>query len=143
MLDEGIRRIDQFYADALAMGMLRPDPSLIETPTVDPNAMLANMAAPSDLETLPDNTTQTVPGAEVTTITVQFETPDVGSVGGIEASVKSVPGVRSATTTSLALGGTSVMSVAFSGDVAALKGALEARGFKVEEGGGALRIRRP
>jgi hypothetical protein len=34
------------------------------------------------------------------------------------------------------------MSVIFAGDAATLKLALEARGFRVTEGGGALRIRR-
>ena len=144
MLAEGVKRMDQIYADALSMGVLRPDPSLIETPQIDPEAMLNN-AVEAVVEGSPDNTTTTAPTpdiASVTSITVQFDTPDEGSVSGIEASVRGVPGVKSATTTSLALGGTSVMSVSFAGDSATLKLALEARGFKVQEGGGALRIRR-
>jgi hypothetical protein len=143
MLDEGVKRMDAIYSDALAMGMLRPDPSLIETPVIDPS-LLENATETATEETTGDNTTQTAPDATATasTITVQFETPDVGSVSDTEASVRGVPGVRSATTTSLALGGTSVMSVTFAGDAATLKLALEARGFRVTEGGGALRIRR-
>jgi hypothetical protein len=143
MLDEGVKRIDAIYSDALAMGMLRPDPSLIETPVIDPS-LIENATDAATQETTGDNETQAVPDATVTasTITVQFETPDVGSVSDTEVSVRGVPGVRSATTTSLALGGTSVMSVIFAGDAATLKLALEARGFRVTEGGGALRIRR-
>jgi hypothetical protein len=143
MLDEGVKRIDAIYSDALAIGILRPDPSLIETPVIDPSLMQNATEAVTD-ETTSDNTTQAVPEATTTvsTITVQFETPDVGSVSGTESAVRGVPGVKSATTTSLALGGTSVMSVSFAGDTATLKLALEARGFKVTEGGGALRIRR-
>jgi hypothetical protein len=145
MMDEGVRRIDGIYSDALAMGLLRPDPSLIETPIVDPAALAANEteAVPADPI---DNATQAAaePAATtaMTTITVQFETPDVGSVSATESSVRGVPGVRSLSTTSLALGGTSVMSVSFAGDAATLKLALEARGFRVAEGGGTLRIRR-
>jgi hypothetical protein len=143
MLDEGVKRIDAIYSDALAMGILRPDPSLIETPVIDPSLM-QNATETATEETSPDNATQTAPepSTTVSTITVQFETPDVGSVSDSESAVRGVPGVRSATTTSLALGGTSVMSVSFAGDTATLKLALEARGFKVTEGGGALRIRR-
>ncbi|MFZ4747099.1 MAG: heavy-metal-associated domain-containing protein [Sphingomonas sp.] len=143
MLDEGVKRIDAIYSDALAMGMLRPDPSLIETPVIDPS-LIENATDAAIEETTGDNETQAVPDATATasTITVQFETPDVGSVSDTEVSLRGVPGVRSATTTSLALGGTSVMSVVFAGDAATLKLALEARGFRVTEGGGALRIRR-
>jgi len=143
MLDEGVKRIDAVFSDALAMGILRPDPSLIETPVIDPSLLENTTEAPVE-ETGLDNSTQTAPetATSVSTITVQFETPDVGSVSDTESAVRGVPGVRSASTTSLALGGTSVMSVAFAGDVATLRLALEARGFKVTEGGGALRIRR-
>lgn len=143
MLDEGVKRIDAVYSDALVMGILRPDPSLIETPQIDPS-LIANATEAMIDETTADNTTQAMPEptTTVSSFTVQFETPDVGSVSGTESALRSVPGVKSATTTSLALGGTSVMSVSFAGDAATLKLALEARGFKVSEGGGALRIRR-
>jgi len=141
MLDEGVKRIDAIYSDALAMGMLRPDPSLIETPVIDPS-LIENATDTATEETTGDNETQAVSDATASTITVQFETPDVGSVSDTEVSVRGVPGVRSARTTSLALGGTSVMSVVFAGDAATLKLALEARGFRATEGGGALRIRR-
>ena len=143
MLDEGVKRIDAVYSDALVMGILRPDPSLIETPQIDPS-LIANATEAMIDETTADNTTQAMPEptTTVSSFTVQFETPDVGSVSGTESALRSVPGVKSATTTSLALGGTSVMSVSFAGDAATLKLALEARGFKVSEGGGTLRIRR-
>ncbi|MEP6786167.1 MAG: heavy-metal-associated domain-containing protein [Sphingomonadales bacterium] len=144
MLDEGVRRMDRLYADALAMGLLRPDPSLIETPQVDPS-LIENATEANATEAVFDNTTNTAPeatGTAIASFTVQVDTPDAGAVGGIESALRGVPGVRSATTTSLALGGVSVMSVSFSGDAAALKAALLARGFKVSEAGGALRIAR-
>ncbi|MDB5701216.1 MAG: hypothetical protein JWL66_1415 [Sphingomonadales bacterium] len=142
MLDEGVKRIDQAYADALSMGMLRPDPSLtIETP-IDISALLANESDVAPVETGLDNSSATDPAGEIKTYTVQFETPDAASVSGTEASVRAALGVKSTETTSLALGGTSVMRVSFAGDLAALRSALTGRGFRVEEGGGALRIRR-
>lgn len=143
MMDEGVKRLDAVYADALAMGVLRPDPSLIETPQIDPS-LIENAAEGVGDNVTADNATQAVAETSTSgsTITIQFDTPDVSSVSGTESAVRSVPGVKSSSTTSLALGGTSVMSVSFVGDAATLKLALEARGFKVIEAGGALRIRR-
>jgi hypothetical protein len=143
MMDEGVKRLDAVYADALAMGVLRPDPSLIETPQIDPS-LIENATEGVGDNVTADNATQAVAETSTlgSTITIQFETPDVSSVSGTELAVRSVPGVKSSSTTSLALGGTSVMSVSFAGDAATLKLALEARGFKVSEAGGALRIRR-
>ena len=58
-------------------------------------------------------------------------------------AVRAIPGVQSASTASLALGGTSVMQVNASIDIDALRGALEARGWRVQQGSGVLRISRP
>lgn len=138
MLDEGVRRIDQIYADALSLGMLRPDPSLIIEEPVDPDSLIANESDAVPVEQVEGATANT----DVNAITVQFETPDVASVGATEATVRGVPGVKTASTISLALGGVSVMRVSFAGDLAMLRLALQARGFRVEEGNGALRIRR-
>ncbi|WP_347400403.1 heavy-metal-associated domain-containing protein [Sphingomonas paeninsulae] len=142
MLDEGVKRMDQAYSDALSMGMLRPDPSLIIETPVDVSALIANQSEAVPVETGMDNSSTSATLGEVKTYTVQFETPDVSSVSGIESSVRGTPGVKSTDTTSLALGGTSVMRVTFTGDLATLRAALTARGFKVDEGGGTLRIRR-
>ena len=76
------------------------------------------------------------------TFSIQFETPDVASVTATESAVKAVPGVRSASTSSLALGGVSVMRVAFDGDVDMLRLGLAARGYRVSVSGDTIRIRR-
>ncbi len=149
MLDEGVKRMDQIYGDALSMGLLAPDPSLvIETPVVP--VLVPDNAADAATDTPLDNATNTdaplapppEPETKTTTFTVQFDTPDVGSVSATESAVRGVPGVKSTDTSSLALGGTSVMRVSFTGDIETLRLALQARGFRVEQGGGALRIRR-
>jgi hypothetical protein len=144
LMDEGVRRMDQMYAGALAAGQLRPDSSLvIEEPVVPEDIAVAVEEVPT-LETAnPDDAPEiAAPVIEVSTYTVQYDSPDVGSISSTESAVRGVPGVKSATTGSLALGGVSVMRVAFAGDVATLKLALSARGFKVQEGGGVLRISR-
>jgi hypothetical protein len=144
MMDEGVRRMDQLYSDALARGQLRPDSSLIIEQPLDPETL---EPGEEDIGTETDVATEAEPGtageaSATNSFNVQFDTPDVGAVSSVEASVRGVPGVRSASTTSLALGGVSVMRVSFAGDLDALKAALSARGFRVQEGGGALRIAR-
>jgi hypothetical protein len=142
MLDEGVKRMDQAYSNALSTGMLRPDPSLILETPVDVSALFDNQSDAMPVETGLDNSSTAAPAGEAKTYTVQFETPDVNSVSGVEVTVRGTPGVKSADTTSLALGGTSVMRVSFVGDLPTLRAALTARGFRVDEGGGTLRIRR-
>jgi hypothetical protein len=139
MMDEAIRRIDSLYVGALTSGLLRPDPSLIIEEPVNPNALAIENAADMPVESF-DAPSATPTGAS--SFTVQFETPDVGSVGQGESLVRSVPGVRSASTSSLALGGTSVMQVSFEGSVDMLRTGLQARGYNVTASGTTLRIAR-
>ncbi len=140
LLDAGVKRIDDTYQAALRSGMLAGDPSLAfvapvvaPTPTETPTGV-----APVDLGI--DGAT--APGATASAVTVQVDTPTASSVTATENALKVVPGVRSAVTTSLAIGGVSVIRVAFDGDVAVLRSALEARGWSVGASGSTLRIRR-
>ena len=145
MFDEAVRRMDAAYAGALAVGMLRPDPSLVFETPIDPSELLSNSSEALAVEggiDLIENGNAPISTTQTATYTVQFDTPDVGSVTATESSVRGVPGVKSINTSSLALGGISVMKVTFDGDIGALRLALTARGFRVEEGGGTLRIRR-
>ena len=64
------------------------------------------------------------------TITVQVNTPNPEAVDRAEAAIRGIPGVKSVVTTSLALGGTSVMRVTYQGDPAALQSALSSRGIR-------------
>ncbi|QDC38023.1 heavy-metal-associated domain-containing protein [Sphingobium fuliginis] len=138
MLDQATQRIDQLYTQALNDGRLRPDPSLIIEEPVDPNALEIENAADLPVETLDMPT----PAATTGSYAIQFDTPDVGSVAQGEAAVRSIAGVRSAATSSLALGGTSVMQVNFDGSVDMLRAALGAKGYNVAVSGNTLRIRR-
>ncbi len=135
VLDEGVRRIDGAYTRALRDGALDPDPSLaIRDPLPPPDEALA----PSEGEPL----AEIVAGLSAQVFTLQVETPDAASVDLIERALRTVPGVSTAGVTSLAVGGVSLVRVGFAGDQAALAQALAARGFRLEEAGGTLRIRR-
>jgi hypothetical protein len=140
MLDEGARRIDELYIRALNDGRLRPDPSLIIEEPVDPDALAIENAADAVVETTDLPTVTSTTGT--TSFAIQFDTPDVGSIGAGESSVRAIPGVRSASTSSLALGGTSVMQVSFEGTVDMLRNGLQARGYNVSVSGTILRITR-
>jgi len=136
MMDEGVRRMDQLYTEALAAGQLAPDPSLIAPAA--PDESLLNEA---DAPVIEDNVTAPVTTGS-TVISLQFASPDATSITTTEAAVRAVPGVTAASTSSLAIGGTSIMRVAFNGDAAALRAALSSRGYKVEDVSGGLRISR-
>lgn len=157
MLAKAVVRIDDMYRGALASGKLRADPSLLfEDPNAPKQSAEEESAAPTE-EKRDDtpreesrdenkdnvsNTTPTVPETATISVTVQVDTPDANAVNAAEGSVRGASGVQSANTTSVALGGTSVMRVTYRGDMAGLKSALAARGWRVQEGGGALRISR-
>jgi len=152
MLSQALVRLDAIYNDALARGMLRPDPTLAS----DQNALNAAFAALRSQLAVgnasgasPDVAAAAgaAPGVEApqkpeTVITVQFASPDANAVDAALSAVRGVPGVQSAATSSLAIGGTSVMRVTMAGDIDALAAALRARGWQVVVGNGALSIRR-
>jgi hypothetical protein len=143
MMEKAVARMDRIYIDALASGVLRTDTYLVLEKPVEREDLPEEAA--TDTDVLPSETDSSVPttaAVGVQSFTVQYSSPDVDSVTATERSVAGAAGVQSASTTSLALGGTSVMRVSFRGDIAALKAALTARGFKVQEGGGQLRISR-
>jgi hypothetical protein len=137
LLDTGVKRIDDLYQQARRNGALRVDYSLSPPPA--PEAAVID-DLPTD-ETADANTAALTGGAGISII-VQFDTPAAATVSSTEAALRAIPGVRSAATTSLALGGVSLMRVAYDGDPAALKAALEARGYQVFGSGQTIRIRR-
>ena len=162
MLGQAIERFDAIYTRALDAGLLRPDPTLtIETPVLPPEvaalielgrAQAAREAAAraaaagvptSDADATETPTpTETAAPAALTTVSVQFASPDAAAVDAALAAVRGAAGVRGASTSSLALGGTSVMRVTFAGTADQLAAALRARGLTVREAGGGLSIAR-
>ncbi|QTD56820.1 heavy-metal-associated domain-containing protein [Parasphingorhabdus cellanae] len=158
MMNQAIERLDKIYTSALSRGVLRTDKSLIveddgfdlEALEQEIEAELASETGISSIESSSGGDANSVEGegntaaaaGAATTVTIQFDTPDVGAVSRGESSVRSVPGVSSASTSSLALGGVSVMRVSFTGNLSDLASALRSRGWQVQQGSGALRISR-
>lgn len=137
MLDQAIERLNDMYTRALLDGRLRPDPSLVIE-----EALNASELDLGNLSDLPAEITGGAPVAGATGYSVQFDTPDVASVALGEAAVRAIPGVRSANTSSLALGGVSVMQVSYEGSFEMLRAGLQARGYTVNANGTTLRISR-
>ena len=138
MLAEGVRRLDIIYARALDQGLLRPDPTLV---------IIQPPLPPPPEEEAEDPLAADEPGQPVQAggglrFSIQVATPDAGAVQRAEVSVSRVSGVTSAITTSLALGGTSIMQVTYVGDAASLQAALQAQGWTVQVSGNTLRISR-
>lgn len=139
LLDAGIQRLDQAYQKALASGLLRTDALLATRP---PRVKTAEELAAEAAALATPTPTPTASSAATASYTVQVETPSAAALTASEAAVRGVPGVRSAATTSLALGGISVMRVTYDGSQSSLRAALEGRGWQVQEGPGVLLIRR-
>jgi hypothetical protein len=77
-----------------------------------------------------DQPSQPATPAQTVTISVSVRTPDADAYERAESSIRGIPGVKSVSTASLALGGTTVLRVTYQGDPAALNAALSARGFR-------------
>ncbi len=158
MMAEGVKRIDAIFTGALASGILKPDTSLIleqiiteeelepatEAPKKEDDTKKADKSSESDDgkkdEDKPDDKPETPVPTEPKSFTIQFESPDQGAVLEAEAAVRGIPGIKSASVSSLALGGVSVMRVTFDGDSDMLRVALSSRGFSVSGGGTTLKI---
>lgn len=147
MMVDGVRRIDGLYIAALADGRLRTDPSLIIEEPVDPEEIeeaaqeteTTDSEAPADTRADEDDDGE---AAVTATYSVQVDTPDAQAVLAVESALRALGGVEGASTSSVAIGGVSVVRVRFRGDAAAMRAALAAGGWRVSESGGTFRISR-
>ncbi len=151
MMNEGVVKIDQLYQQGFLNGSLRAEATLlleeIDEEDLEELEAEADAAAPGEtvdpldrvMEDLPDDSGKsdkkddgpsTPVQSQSVTITVQVNTPNPEAVDRAEAAIRGIPGVKSVVTTSLALGGTSVMRVSYQGDPAALQSALSSRGIR-------------
>ncbi|MEO9600407.1 heavy-metal-associated domain-containing protein [Parasphingorhabdus sp.] len=166
MLDQGVGRLDNIYSAALSRGILKTDKSLIRDDPFDIDDLNldgfefdqdgnlvpgggdeeSSASVVEDDESQTDDTAPAVASVQApvatTSVSLQFDTPDVGAVGRAETLVRVIPGVTSASTSSLALGGVSVMNVTYRGDISALAQALRGQGWQVQQGAGVIRISR-
>jgi hypothetical protein len=152
MLDKALGQFDRIYTAALVSGKLQPDPTLrAEQIEVSPAikalleaARTAELGLAGDVGTTgitPSTTASDSPQVLYSHV-VQFATPDAAAVDAMLGAVRATPGVRGAATSSIAIGGTSVMRVTYGGDIGALAVALRGRGFTVQQGSNALSISR-
>lgn len=147
MFDAAITRLDGIYAQALADGRLTPDKSLNMQQRVDP-ALIAQIldqqglapSASAEPGTAPGTAASVPQQAQTATYTVQFATPEPAAVDAGLAAVRSIAEVKSVATSSIAIGGTSVMHVTYAGGLDELAAALRAKGWQVTVGAGALSI---
>ena len=161
MLNQAVERLDGIYEQALVAGALQPDPTLRlgGSSAVDPaiqrlieigraieardraEADAAATASAAPVEAAPAAQPTQAP-AVVRAYVVQFATPDPATFDATLSAVRQTAGVRGLAVTSTAMGGTSVMSVSYGGELPALAAALRERGFTVREGASALAISR-
>ncbi|MEO0698983.1 MAG: heavy-metal-associated domain-containing protein [Pseudomonadota bacterium] len=164
-LDQAVERMDRIYEKALADGKLQPDPTLRVggSGEIDPalqrlidigeairareEAALAAAEGAGEAgegPQIPSEATVETPQQAVplSQVVVQFATPDAMAFDAALSGVRETPGVRALSVTSTAMGGTSVMSVSFSGTASDLAAALRGRGFRVNESGNTLAISR-
>lgn len=154
MMAKAVDRMDGIYRTALAGGQLQPDPTLTMSQAALDKAfaelrqkLMPQGAPPPEVDIAPIIPNVPPPpaapaAAPVETVSVQFASPDAGSVDAALAAVRGAPGVKGAATVSLAIGGISVLRVSAEGGADRLAAALRAQGWKVTAGGGALRISR-
>lgn len=160
MLDKAVVRFNRLFETALANGTLKPDPTLnLGTPELSPalqrllelgrSVRAQDQAAATAEPTTESGDAITAapirtppPEGSVALYTVQVATPDASAFDTAVSSVRGTPGVRNTGIRSTAIGGTSVMTVSYSGTIAQLADALRARGFTVSQGSNALAISR-
>ncbi len=121
MMAEGVARMDAIYSRAFNRGDLDPDSRLIfrETPKeVEEVELFA--AIPYQ---------------------IQLETPTAAYLSSAVARLRSIPGVESVSESSLAIGGTTQITITYRGDLNTLRSALAQGGWGTDYQGGVLNMR--
>jgi hypothetical protein len=135
MMAEGVRRMDELFANALAAGMLVRDPSLDLPP---PPPVPEEIIEEAPRQTGP----QTAAPAAANSFQVQISSGgDVNIYNFAMAHLRTLGGVESASPQQINPGGTSYVLVAYRGDIGSLASALSARGWIAESSGTVVRIR--
>ena len=107
-----------------------------------------NNATKTEEENVADaNAAQAGAGDEEGTPTVinlfiSFPSPDAAAFDAAISAVRGTPGIRGASVSSTAIGGSSVLSVTYAGSQDELVGALAQRGYNVQRAGNSLNISR-
>jgi len=130
MMRDGVQRMDQLFASALAAGRLVRDPSLdIPLPPPPPEEIIEEAPPPP-----------TAAPGRVWTYQVQIVSPDVNIYNFAMAHLRTTAGVEQVAPVSIFPGGVSYVNVTYRGDISNLRAALAARGWAVTQSGYVLRM---
>ena len=131
MMAEGVHKMDDLFAAALANGIVRGDQSLIIQPP------------PPPIEEVIADTQRAAAAADIaTSLQLVLVSPNAGALTASLAEIRSIAGVVAVGETALAPGGKSNLLVTFQGDGAAFAAALRARGFAADSSGTLVRAAR-
>ena len=132
LMAEGVHRMDDMFAAALADGIVRGDQSLITQPPPPPveEAFLDTPRAAA------------ASAASASTLQLVLSSPNAGALGSAVAEIRSIAGVTAVSEPGAAAGGKTVLSVTFQGNGAAFVAALRARGFAADSSGNSVRAAR-
>lgn len=124
MMDEGVRRMDQLFAEAYQQGRLSRDSSL-------------NLPPPP-----PPPPEEQLPQAQHAAVNYQVgvSAPNAATYNSAIAHLRAVPGVTSVQQVNIALGDVSYFYVTYKGELGALRATLMARGWGVDVVGSGLRM---
>ena len=134
MLDDAVRRIDEIYAVALRLGRLQGEPDL--------SLELAPLLGSGPAIGAPLVGVNPTAGAIAASIEAAFATPDAATANLVEAQLRATSGVTGVTLTSLSLGGTSRVLIAYDTPRDALDYALDGKGLRLVADGGQTVLRR-
>jgi hypothetical protein len=129
MMAQGVQRMDQLFANALAAGALSRDPSLNQPPP------------PPMPELPPEEKPVAKPVSTTNAYQVQVTGTDVNMYNFAMAHLRTIAGIDSATPQQINAKGTSYILVQYHGDISQLAASLSARGWLVETSGTVLKIR--
>ena len=128
LMDEGVKRMDALFAQALAAGALQRDPSLdIPAPPPLPQLIEEKPPAPS--------------GPTTNAFQVQITGDDVKIYNFAMAHLRTLPGLETATPQQINPGGTSYVLVAYHGSIGQLAAGLAGRGWIVETSGTVVKVK--
>jgi len=128
MMAQGVQRMDQIFANALAAGALSRDPSLNQPPP-PPMPQLPPLEKPVAKPVNTGNAYQ-----------IQVTGTDVNMYNFAMAHLRTLAGIDSATPQQINAKGTSYILVKYHGDISQLAAALSARGWIVETSGTVVKI---
>jgi hypothetical protein len=121
MMAEGVRRMDQLFADAYAAGRLQRDATLNLPPPPPPPEQLQTEHAPVAYQ-------------------VGVAAPNAVTYNSALAHLRAVPGVVSVQQINIALGDISYFTVTYKGELSGLRAVLVSRGWGADIVAGALRM---